>query len=549
MKRLLSTLLISLLIGIGVMNAQNNNRIAVLECFTSSTCGPCASANPNLDNLINNNADKVIAIKYHVNWPSPGNDPMYQHNPTDANAKVSYYGVNSVPYSVGNGQWKGNSSSVNQSLINQWTAEDSPIEMRMTHYLNATQDTITVIVMGRAIEAIESNDLRVHVAIIEKTMEYASAPGTNGERVFHNVMKKMLPGAGGKSVPAMQVGDYFAFKYTWALANVFDVNELSAVAWLQDKTTKAVYQGCKSSADFQPFYAKQAMITGSDHTKKTICSGTVTPDLKIDNFGSETINSLDINVKINDVDLTTITWNGNIPFGKSAQISLGELEFTFNEKNVMTFEIVGINGAPDDYNPSLYSYSFDEAFLVVHKSFKLMIRTDDNPQALTWEIVNTATGDVVINGGPYAEPSTLYTENFDLNADGCYMFTIYDSTGNGLYGGQGYYGLNAGSKTIVSGSEFTDKESNEFAYENFDEIIENQENTITIYPNPANGFVTIDAEGNNELNVYNTAGQLVFKQNIDGKTVMNLSDLERGTYLVVLKNHNGENIKQIIVLQ
>ena len=57
------------------INAQNE-RILLFECFTNTGCGPCAQQNPALDALINANADRVAAIKYHMSWPSP-NDPMY----------------------------------------------------------------------------------------------------------------------------------------------------------------------------------------------------------------------------------------------------------------------------------------------------------------------------------------------------------------------------------------------------------------------------------------------------------------------------------------
>ena len=212
MKKLLSLLTLSLVLGIGISNAQNQ-RTVVLECFTSASCGPCAQYNPALDNLINSNADHLIAIKYHVNWPTD-TDPMNHHNPSEVASRRSYYNVNSVPYSIGDGTWSNTSNYVSQSLINQWAAVASPLEMRMTHYLNATQDTIFVVVMGKATSDITSNNLKLHISVLEKTMEYASAPSSNGERIFHNVMKKMLPNASGTTLDAMEAGDYFAYKYS-----------------------------------------------------------------------------------------------------------------------------------------------------------------------------------------------------------------------------------------------------------------------------------------------------------------------------------------------
>ncbi|MBO6058155.1 MAG: T9SS type A sorting domain-containing protein [Bacteroidales bacterium] len=550
MKKFLSLLTLSLIISIGVINAQNQ-RTVVLECFTSTTCGPCASANPALDNLINNNADKLIAIKYHVNWPAAG-DPMNLHNPGDVSSKVSFYSINAVPYSVGDGTWVGNSSSVSQAMINQWAAVDSPIDMRMTHYFNAAQDTMFVVVMGRASSAINSNSLKLNISVIEKTMEYASAPGSNGERIFHNVMKKLLPSAAGTSIAAMEAGDYFAYKYSWALANVMNVSELTAVAWLQDGTTKQMIQGCKSSDDVQPFIAKQAKISKLDHTKKTICSSSVNPDIYVTNFGSETINSLAVNVSVNGTSIADLTWQGNIDFGKTAKINFGELNFAdveTLENNEMIFEITQINGAADEYAPGTYRYAFEEAPVVVNKTLKLSIRTDDEPQNITWDIVKTSNGEVVVSGGPYEEPHKVYSENIELVDDDCYMFTIYDAGGNGMAGGNGLYGIKVGSQTIISGNDFTDKESNEFYFTKNDGVAENIGNDAHIYPNPSNGFITVDVEGMNVLTVYNTTGQMVYNQSINDKTTVDLSKLEKGTYLMVLTTKDGKNTKQVIVLQ
>jgi thiol-disulfide isomerase/thioredoxin len=550
MKKFLSLLTLSLIIGIGVINAQNQ-RTVVLECFTSTTCGPCASANPALDNLINNNADKLIAIKYHVNWPAAG-DPMNLHNPGDVSSKVSFYSINAVPYSVGDGTWVGNSGSVSQAMINQWAAVDSPIDMRMTYYFNAAQDTMFVVVMGRASSAINSNSLKLNISVIEKTMEYASAPGSNGERIFHNVMKKLLPSAAGTSIAAMEAGDYFAYKYSWALANVMNVSELTAVAWLQDGTTKQMIQGCKSSDDVQPFFAKQAKISKLDHTKKTICSSSVNPDIYVTNFGSETINSLAVNVSVNGTSIADLTWQGNIDFGKTAKINFGELNFAdveTLENNEMIFEITQINGAADEYAPGTYRYAFEEAPVVVNKTLKLSIRTDDEPQNITWDIVKTSNGEVVVSGGPYEEPHKVYSENIELVDDDCYMFTIYDAGGNGMAGGNGLYGIKVGSQTIISGNDFTDKESNEFYFTKNDGVTENIGNDAHIYPNPSNGFITVDVEGMNVLTVYNTTGQMVYNQSINDKTTVDLSKLEKGTYLMVLTTKDGKNTKQVIVLQ
>ncbi len=516
MKRFTLTFALSLIICLSAANAQNQ-KMVLLECFTSATCPPCASVNPTLDDLITNNESSLVAVKYHVNWPSD-HDPMNQDNPSDVSSKVSYYGVNSVPMSVANGTWINNSGSVSQSLINQWAALQTPLEMRMTHYLNETQDTIFIVVMGRTSEAIESDGLKLNVSVIEKTMTYSSAPGTNGERIFHNVMKKMLPGPAGQSVSSLDANEYFAYKFSWALDYVMDINELSAVAWLQDYSTKEVYQSCKSSADFQPFFENQAIISGIDHIKNYICSGSVSPDIEVTNFGSAAINSLLIKVYQGTTELAAINWEGNLPSMMNKSISLGDLNVDVNSEDELEIVIEAVNGAPDDYDSSDFEYDFEIAEEVINKSFKLTIRTDDNPQNITWDVINTETGEVAVSGGPYEETNHNYTENFDLEDNGCYMFTIYDAGGDGLAASHGVYGLKAGSKTLFAGSEFTDRESNEFNFYKQTGVEEETENQLNIYPNPSTGVITIDAEGYYVVTVYNVSGQLVKKLDVNGKT-------------------------------
>lgn len=543
MKKFLSFLTLSLLISLGVVNAQNQ-KMVVLECFTSATCAPCASINPSLDALISNNEDKLVVVKYHVNWPSD-HDPMNQHNPTDVSSKVSFYSVNSVPMSVGNGTWIGNSGSVTQSLINQWSTGTAPVEMRMTSYLNDNQDTMFVVVMGRALEAINSNNLKLNVSIIEKTMQYASAPGTNGEKTFHNVMKKMLPKPAGQSMDALQAGDYFAFKYSWALANVMDVNELTAVAWLQDANTKEVFQGCKSSNDFQPFYEKQAKISEIGHIQQHNCSGNISPYIVVNNFGSETINSMNIKFLSNGEEINTITWEGSLESCGTIKIELGNLSFSTEENNELTFEISAINGGADSYGNSRIISLVEAAPQVGSMPLKLALRTSSEPQLITWDVVNTDNGEVVATGGPYEEANKFYTEDLSCSTSGCYRITMYDAgkTGNVIYG------LKLGNQTLFQNQQgFYDKDFNEFSYaiETTDEFSADNAN---IYPNPSNGQIVVDVDDENEMSIYNMTGQMINKLIVNGKTTINISNLEKGTYMIVLRNKNSEIRKQIIVLQ
>jgi hypothetical protein len=71
--------LLSSLIMISGVTASFGQRLVLLEHFTQASCGPCASQNPALNALLDNNTTKVVAIKYQTSWP--GTDPMNAANP------------------------------------------------------------------------------------------------------------------------------------------------------------------------------------------------------------------------------------------------------------------------------------------------------------------------------------------------------------------------------------------------------------------------------------------------------------------------------------
>jgi len=95
MKR---TLILAGLLVTGIaVNAQVQRNV-LAEAFSNASCGPCASQNPGYNALLGTNTTKVIAVKYQ--WYFPGFDPMNAQNPTEPNARISYYGQSGVPCGV-----------------------------------------------------------------------------------------------------------------------------------------------------------------------------------------------------------------------------------------------------------------------------------------------------------------------------------------------------------------------------------------------------------------------------------------------------------------
>ena len=78
-----------------------------------------------------------------------------------------------------------------------------------------------------------------------------------------------------------------------------------------------------------------------------------------------------------------------------------------------------------------------------------------------------------------------------------------------------------------------------------------QEVTSTVpalYPNPNNGTFSIDlSEENSTIEVYNSLGQLVYRQeNANGLTTLNLEGLNKGMYFVNIQSANGTSTQKFV---
>jgi hypothetical protein len=80
-----------------------------------------------------------------------------------------------------------------------------------------------------------------------------------------------------------------------------------------------------------------------------------------------------------------------------------------------------------------------------------------------------------------------------------------------------------------------------------------EEVPFSIYPNPFNSEVVIEAESNfskeSTIEVYNVLGKKLFTVNEklkSGKTNLNLSSLENGVYFIRLTNGNLSTTKKLV---
>ena len=100
-------------------------------------------------------------------------------------------------------------------------------------------------------------------------------------------------------------------------------------------------------------------------------------------------------------------------------------------------------------------------------SFELTVTllTDNYPGETTWSLTDDA-GSVLLQGGPYNQVATTYTESICADP-GCYTFTINDSFGDGIccFYGPGSYSVLVDGTEVASGGNFGVQDTENFCLE------------------------------------------------------------------------------------
>lgn len=561
MKTTITLLAFALLAGFAA-DAQST-RLVLIEEATNASCGPCASQNPAFDILLNANRDKLTAIKYH--WYFPGTDPMHNHNPLENNARVAYYGINGVPTATIDGvipngptfSYPGGPHGYTQELIDDYAAVPAPLDIWMSHHLSEDEGTIYVDMMIQASENV-SGTLRARMAVVEKHVHFTNPPGSNGEKDFLDVMKKMIPDEGGTLIPNLNDGEYIILQGSWDLANIYDMDELGVVGFVQDNDDKSVLQAANSSADpLTPLYAVDCDIMGVSHLSETNCLGTVAPVITVRNNGSADMGTLLIEYDVNGEQVHTFEWSGDLEFLESEEITLPAIDFELASTNALNIYVSSVNGQDDEYMVNnLLVHEFDRASITPN-TVKLMIRTDANPQQNTWEVLN-AEGAVIQSGGPYANASTIYQETIPLPAEDCYLFKIYDSGGDGLTM-PGFFAFYHGSNSyILTGTTFGSVDSAFFEYNTTIGVPEKDLPEFTLYPNPARENLWVMPDGATRvvsLTVLDLSGRTVISKSFGledsgaAARQVDIRSLSPGTYIVQINTGNGISSRKISIIR
>lgn len=214
----------------------------LVEGFTNAGCGPCATYNPGIRNVMTAmTRDTCIKISYHVSWP--GTDPFYNWNVSEANSRVSFYSVSAVPdlfvdYIL---QPEPSSPATLRSNIRTRYAAPSPCTIAVSAS-EAASNTFHFIATVTAEQDMSTANYRLYVMLINDLITYASPPGTNGETQFPEPFRDAYPNANPGQAFSIGAGQTFSMDGYLNRDAGWDLSNCTVIAFVQSPSTREILQ-------------------------------------------------------------------------------------------------------------------------------------------------------------------------------------------------------------------------------------------------------------------------------------------------------------------
>jgi len=220
------------------------SKVVLIEDFANVSCNPCVTSNKIIEKFSNETygRSKLVVVKFPTNFPAP-NDLFYLAAKPICDSRISYYNVFFAPTTVVDGILK----PVSTDSISVMAAIDARLSVNPRFEVNVNANlegdyVIDVNVKFLDTTGLNMSDLIINAVITETNIEFATPPGSNGETKFYDVTRLMLPNIEGTSIRQLIDQGEISYDFKDALLSSWDLQNINAVVYIQDKNLKETYQ-------------------------------------------------------------------------------------------------------------------------------------------------------------------------------------------------------------------------------------------------------------------------------------------------------------------
>ena len=258
------------------------------------------------------------------------------------------------------------------------------------------------------------------------------------------------------------------------------------------------------------------------------------------NYSENTITKASIFYQIDDDNPIEYEWSGNLNPNTSQEINLGNITFSTGEHTLKIY-----SSSPNDFrdinatnDTSLLSFTITQG-----TNIDFVIQTDNYAEENYWAILNNHN-DMILSENELVS-NEINSFNYCQDLDSCYTLVIYDIYEDGMCCdfGNGYVSVNGQNFSGDFGSELQIDLCNTIDINEVKEI-----NSVLVYPNPTNDFITVESKTPIELiRIYDLYGKNLVQKNChSNKELVYLYSLGSGAYfLQLITNKQTHSVKII----
>ncbi len=564
--------LIAILFAAFQMNAQTivqttpQNKKVILEEFTGVNCVYCPQGHTIANAIKVSNPTNVFLINIHVGGYATPSAGQPDFRTPFGTAIVNQTGLIGYPAGTVNrtvfpGSAQNGATGTAMSR-NFWTdasdqtiTQPSYVNIATTASINATTRLLTVLVEAyyTGSSPVPTNNL--NVAFLQNNTTGAQVGGNAGNNYNHqHRLINMLTGQWGEVINTTTSGTFVTRTYTYTIPAAYnniiaEMGEFEIVAFMAEGQQKII-SGNGATPTYTGLAANDVKLKQVESIENQ-CASSISPKIQIQNYGQTALTTLPITYSINGGTPQAYNWTGNLVSFAKETVTLPAISYTLLNNNTLNVSVPADGNVSDNTG----STSFAKAPVTFQTNITIKITLDQWGSETSWQLLNSnnisvATSPTYTNSsaaGEYPQADINLTLPFD-----CYKFVINDSYGDGMNSGDGVgsYQVLANGILIsgIEGSVFGSSETKAFQVANILGVEDFNTNEITLYPNPSNGIFTINTQLPTDVVAIDVTGKEVFRMlNINNQTTLNLTQLQKGLYLLKLSNELGEQTKKIII--